>query len=169
MDVWSMRLPGGILMQCPRVIVGGEAGICRLAWLPEQDDDNAKLLRIEASVLALEPILDEDDESMMVGFYPPRLGSLRCDVMKKLGELEDASTLKRLMEIDANSESTDGEGGVRPRDETEAPPPSQVVAPPLAEQPSPRSPKVLEENGKDAQNKGAEGDGLDAVRKALKF
>lgn len=133
MDVWSMRLPGGILMQCPRVIVGGQAGICRLAWLPEEDTDDAMLLRIEAGVLALEPILDEDDESMMVGFYPPTLGSLRCDVMKKQGELEDASQLKRLMEIDINSEgsiSGTDEGSLLPRDETEVPPPSQVVAPP---------------------------------------
>jgi hypothetical protein len=120
-------------MQCPRVIVGGQAGICRLAWLPEEDTDDAMLLRIEAGVLALEPILDEDDESMMVGFYPPTLGSLRCDVMKKQGELEDASQLKRLMEIDINSEgsiSGTDEGSLLPRDETEVPPPSQVVAPP---------------------------------------
>jgi len=133
MDVWSMRLPGGILMQCPRVIVSGQAGICRLAWLPEEDTDDAMLLRVEAGVLALEPILDDDDESMMVGFYPPSLGSLRCDVMKKQGELEDASQLKRLMEIDINSEGSVGgteEGGVLPRDETEAPPPAQAVAPP---------------------------------------
>jgi len=70
---------------------------------------------------------------MMVGFYPPSLGSLRCDVMKKQGELDDASQLKRLMEIDINSEGSVGgteEGGVLPRDETEAPPPAQAVAPP---------------------------------------
>ena len=161
--VWSMRLPGGILMQCPRVIVSGEAGICRLAWLPEEDDENAMLLRIEASVLALEPILDTDDESMMVGFHPPSLGSLRCDVMKKLGELDDASTLQRLMEIDANSESNDEEGGLRPRDETEAPPPSQVMAPP------PKSPPVPAEREGSGKKGGGDGDSLDAVRKALKF
>ena len=158
--VWSMRLPGGILMQCPRVIVGGQAGICRLAWLPEEDDENAALIRIEASVLALEPILDEGDESMMVGFHPPTLGSLRCDVMKKLGELDESSTLKQLMDIDANSESNDGEGGIRPRDETEAPPPSEVMAAPSK---SPPLPTDNEGSKKDDE------DGLDAVRNALKL
>ena len=157
MDVWSMRLPGGILMQCPRVIVGGQAGICRLAWLPEEDTDDAMLLRIEASVLALEPILDDDDESMMVGFYPPTLGSLRCDVMKKQGELDDASQLKRLMEIDINSEGgisgTDDEGGVLPRDETEAPPPSQVVSPPS---PPPPSAPVAKEQSSSSDSGSAE-------------
>jgi hypothetical protein len=47
------------------------------------------LLRVEASVNALEPKVMEDDT--IVGFHPPSLGSLRCDVMKKLGDLEDAA------------------------------------------------------------------------------
>ena len=93
---WSLRLPGGILIQCPRVIVGGNAGICRLAWMPEDeglpgtsnDGGTAKLLRVEASVSALEPVISDDDENMMVGFYPPSLGSLRSDIMEKIGELE---------------------------------------------------------------------------------
>ena len=96
---WSLRLPGAVLIQCPRVVIGGMAGICRLAWMPEDDgevgtvDDGnrAKLLRIEASVSALEPIVSEDDEDMMVGFYPPSLGSLRTDILEKVGELEGAS------------------------------------------------------------------------------
>ena len=176
MDVWSMRLPGGILMQCPRVIVGGQAGICRLAWLPEEDTDDAMLLRIEAGVLALEPILDDDDESMMVGFYPPTLGSLRCDVMKKQGELEDASQLKRLMEIDINSEgsiSGTDEGSLLPRDETEAPPPSQVVAPP-SPPPVAKKQSSPSEKPKSANEKKSGGDkGGDSskenVRNILKF
>jgi len=107
-DVWSMRLPGGILLQSPRVITTGRAGICRLAWLPEgpnTDNDSSsksqmegidsKLLRIEASVLALEPIIDEE-EDVMLGFYPPILGSLRCDSFEKLGELENTSMLDKL-------------------------------------------------------------------------
>ena len=96
---WSLKLPGGVLIQCPKVIVGGMAGICRLAWLPEDegevgteyDGNRAKLLRIEASVSALEPVISEEDSEMMVGFYPPSLGSLRTDVLEKMGELEGAS------------------------------------------------------------------------------
>jgi hypothetical protein len=104
--VWSLRLPGGILLQCPRVIIGGVAGLCRLAWMPEDDDgivmgetedgtNKAKLLRIEASVIALEPIISDDDDDMMIGFYPPTLGSLRTDILEKIGELEGASLEER--------------------------------------------------------------------------
>ena len=101
--VWSLRLDGGVLIQCPRVIVGGMAGLCRLAWMPEdggekgtiEGGNRAKLLRVEASVLAFEPIVSEEDDNMMVGFYPPSLGSLRCDVLEKVGELEGASLEER--------------------------------------------------------------------------
>jgi len=100
---WSLRLGGGVLIQCPRVIAGGSAGLCRLAWLAEddgeagtlEDGNTAKLLRVEASVNALEPIISDDDEDMMVGFYPPSLGSLRTDVLEKVGELEGQSLEER--------------------------------------------------------------------------
>jgi len=101
--VWSLRLPGGVLLQCPRVIIGGVAGLCRLAWMPEddgivgtvEDGNKAKLLRIEASVIALEPIISDDNDDMMIGFYPPTLGSLRTDILEKIGELEGASLEER--------------------------------------------------------------------------
>jgi len=100
---WSMRLPGGVMIQCPKLVVGGIAGLCRVAWMPEdegevgtmEDGNRAKLLRLEASVMALEPIISDEDENMMVGFYPPSLGSLRCDVLEKVGELEGASLEER--------------------------------------------------------------------------
>ncbi|KAL7468267.1 hypothetical protein ACHAXS_008494 [Conticribra weissflogii] len=100
---WSMRFPGGVMIQCPKLVVGGIAGLCRIAWMPEdegevgtiEDGNRAKLLRLEASVLALEPIISDEDENMMVGFYPPSLGSLRCDVLEKVGELEGASLEER--------------------------------------------------------------------------
>jgi hypothetical protein len=60
-----------------------------------EDGNRAKLLRIEASVLALEPIISEEDDNMMVGFYPPTLGSLRTDILEKVGELEGASLEER--------------------------------------------------------------------------
>ena len=115
-NVWNLRLPGGVLLQVPRVIVHGEAGICRVAWLPQDDT----LLRLEAGVLALEPMTMEDDT--MVGFYPPSLGSLRCDVMKKIGELENVSMLVRdderdelkpLTEEELRSNDNSGLGEVR--------------------------------------------------------
>jgi hypothetical protein len=113
-DVWAMRLPG-ILLQAPRVITTGRAGICRLAWLAEDDapegsaDDGstAVLLRTEASVVALEPVIDEENE-VMLGFYPPELGSYRCDVLMKIGELENVSMLSKLRsmgEMDEQDES----------------------------------------------------------------
>jgi len=100
---WSLRLPGGVLIQCPRVVISGMAGICRLAWLPEDDGVagtagdgyRAKLLRVEASVAALDPIVSEEDDNMMVGFYPPSLGSLRTDMLEKTGELEGVSLTER--------------------------------------------------------------------------
>jgi len=102
-NVWSLRLGGGVLIQCPSVIVGGESGLCRLAWLPEEegepgtasDGNQPKLLRIEANVMALEPVVSEDDDELMVAFHPPSLGSLRCDALSKTGELENASLEER--------------------------------------------------------------------------
>lgn len=119
-SVWSLRLPGGVLIQCPRVVVGGVSGLCRLAWMPEDDGEDgtitdgnkAKLLRVEASVMALEPIISEEDENMMVGFYPPSLGSLRCDMLEKAGELEGATLEEREQKAEGFSEydeSTDVE------------------------------------------------------------
>ena len=34
-----------------------------------------------------EPIMNKDDEDMMVDFYPSSLGSLRTDLLEKMGEL----------------------------------------------------------------------------------
>jgi hypothetical protein len=59
------------------------------------DGNTAKLLRVEASVSALEPIISDEDETMMVGFYPPTLGSLRTDILEKIGELEGVSLEER--------------------------------------------------------------------------
>lgn len=98
-NVWAMRLPGGVLVQAPRIVYGGEVGLCRLAWMPEgksskSDSSMGKLLRLEAGVLALDPILNEE-ETQLIGFHPPALASLRCDTLQKIGELENASMLNR--------------------------------------------------------------------------
>lgn len=88
-DCWNLRLPGGIHLQAPRVITGDTTGICRLAWLPTDET----LLRVEAGVSALQPMVINDDD--MVGFHPPSLTSIRCDMMSKTGELENATTPSR--------------------------------------------------------------------------
>lgn len=101
-NVWNMRLPGGILIQCPRMVYSGEVGLCRVAWMPEGERGPhmlGSLLRLEAGISALEPILSEDDEEMMVGFYPPSMVSLRCDTLRKTGELEGTSMLEDLKKI----------------------------------------------------------------------
>jgi hypothetical protein len=68
-----------------------------LAWLPEEEEDvgTAKLLRVEAGILALEPVIDEEND-VMLGFYPPELASLRCDVLQKIGVLENVSMIEKL-------------------------------------------------------------------------
>jgi len=83
-ECWNLRLPGGIHIQAPRIITDTTVGICRLAWLP----DDETLLRVEAGVSALQPMVVEDE--MMVGFEPPSLTSMRCDMLRKTGELENA-------------------------------------------------------------------------------
>ena len=126
-SVWSLRLPGGVLIQCPRVVVGGVSGLCRLAWMPEDEGEEgtitegnkAKLLRVEASVMALEPIISEEDENMMVGFYPPSLGSLRCDMLEKAGELEGATLEEREQKAEGFSEYDDIAPGAEDMPKTE--------------------------------------------------
>mmetsp|Transcript_196 Transcript_196/g.204 ORF Transcript_196/g.204 Transcript_196/m.204 type:complete len:468 (-) Transcript_196:8-1411(-) len=110
-NVWSLRL-GGILLQCPRVVMPNTVDFCRLAWLPEEETDevDAKLIRIEAGITAMEPVIDEESD-MLVGFMPPKLSNLRCDVMTKSGELENASMLEQLkklgeLNVDADSKSS---------------------------------------------------------------
>ena len=81
-EAWNMRLPGGIFIQLPRVVTGDVIERCRLAWMPNADT----LLRFEAGLMALQPVLD--DAEAIVGFKPPSLASLRCDVLQNDGDLE---------------------------------------------------------------------------------
>lgn len=84
-EAWNLRLPGGIFIQLPRVITSDAIERCRLAWMP----DTETLLRVEAGVLALQPILEDDEsDSSLIGFEPPSLASFRCDVLEKIGDLE---------------------------------------------------------------------------------
>lgn len=93
---WNLRLPGGVFVQCPRIITDAEVGLCRLAWLVNDET----LLRVEAGVTALQPLF-LDDESV-VGFEPPSLTSLRCDILNKAGDLEGEPMFAR------GNKSTDG-------------------------------------------------------------
>ena len=143
-SVWSLRLPGGVLIQCPRVVVGGVSGLCRLAWLPEDDgkdgtitDGNrAKLLRVEASVMALEPIISDDEEDMMVGFHPPSLGSLRCDMLEKVGELEGATLEEREQKAEGFTEYDEAAESI------------ETVEPTAEGTPAQLSPRIVDEKMK---------------------
>jgi Domain of unknown function (DUF3598) len=103
-EQWNLRM-GPIHVQCPRVITDANVGICRLAWLP----DDETLLRVEAGAQALQPMIVDDD--MMVGFEPPTLSSLRCDMMKKIGDLENvpkpSNTWKIEEEVNALNNTSD--------------------------------------------------------------
>jgi hypothetical protein len=88
-ESWNLKLPGGVFVQAPHVVTDSSTALCRLAWLP----DDETLLRVEAGVAALQPMLAEDE--MMVAFEPPSLTSLRCDMMVKMGELENESRPSR--------------------------------------------------------------------------
>eukprot|EP00980_Cylindrotheca_fusiformis_P011070 scaffold2551_cov113-Cylindrotheca_fusiformis.AAC.9 len=101
-DSWNLRL-GPIHVQCPGVITDTNTGICRLAWLP----DDETLLRVEAGVMALQPMIVEDDT--MVGFQPPSLASLRCDMMKKTGELDREKEFVPSRDLNTESPNQDGD------------------------------------------------------------
>mmetsp|Transcript_24157 Transcript_24157/g.36729 ORF Transcript_24157/g.36729 Transcript_24157/m.36729 type:complete len:409 (-) Transcript_24157:1671-2897(-) len=102
-NVWNLRLPGGVMLQCPRIVSNDETGIFRIAWLPR----NEILLRLEAGVMALQPMLMEDDT--LVSFYPPTLAALRCDLMKKTGELPDLPKFLKHEEEEAIKPKSDEE------------------------------------------------------------
>lgn len=109
-EVWNLRLPGGIFVQTARVIQSNVAEACRLAWLPDSDT----LLRLEARVLALQPIFEtsNDDDGELVGFEPPVLASMRCDVLQNLGDLEGAPSFVQQMQEEIKDEvQTNGETG----------------------------------------------------------
>jgi hypothetical protein len=101
-ECWNLRL-GGIHLQCPRIMTDDGTSICRLAWLPTDD----VLLRVEAGVQALVPMVTDDD--MLVGFEPPSLVSLRCDTMKKVGELENLPRPSRDWKENIESEDPESE------------------------------------------------------------
>jgi hypothetical protein len=107
-DCWNLRL-GSIHLQAPRIITADAVGICRLAWLP----DDETLLRVEAGVSVLQPMLildDNNDDDDMVGFEPPRLTSLRCDMLQKKGELDTTSPEQRPFRGGSSIEQQQEEG-----------------------------------------------------------
>ena len=92
-------------------------------------------MRVEAGCLALQPMLLEDDE--LVGFHPPSLTSLRCDVLKKMGELENVSSFAKQSQI-----ASGGDELVKPEAES----PVQSSAEEKAKITSPPSPSTSEES-----------------------
>jgi hypothetical protein len=138
--------------------------LCRIAWLPEDDapegsefdGDTAKLLRVEASIIALEPVIDEEND-VMLGFYPPELGSLRCDVLQKTGELENTSMLEQLKSMGEMGKKGDGE--LDPVEEV------------IAQQQSANgvSDESNDDDDDDDDDEPLDDSGIDAIRNALKL
>jgi len=120
-ELWNLRLPGGVFVQSPRLITDAEVGLVRLAWLP---NDEQTLLRVEAGILALQPMVLED--SSLAGFYPPALASLRADVFTNQGELENASLLARNQE-ETIKPQPDAEQRARPSQSPPSPAPSAAT------------------------------------------
>lgn len=126
LNVWSMRLSGGVLLQCPRFIpsslprndddddidnsflLSAAVEPMRLAWLP---DDNT-LRRVEASILAMDQAMLNPDGDI-IGFLPPRLAFLRTDVLENVGELEGISLLERQRLLGV--EQSEDDETIRPR------------------------------------------------------
>lgn len=89
-ELWNLRLPGGLFVQTSRVVTSNVAASCRVAWLPDSDT----LLRLETGVMALQPMILDDER--LAGFEPPKLVSLRCDIFQKMGELEGVPSFMKL-------------------------------------------------------------------------
>lgn len=86
-NVWTLRLPGGILIQVPTLVRAGEIETFRLAWLP----GDSKLKRIEAKVIALQNSEELDDGSVRI--LPPSLLFAHVDDFDRLGDLPDVGQL----------------------------------------------------------------------------
>mmetsp|Transcript_36934 Transcript_36934/g.90907 ORF Transcript_36934/g.90907 Transcript_36934/m.90907 type:complete len:432 (+) Transcript_36934:72-1367(+) len=101
-DVWTLKLAGGLLLQCPVVVRGGEVETFRLAWLPSDQI----LRRAEARIAALEQQASDDDG--MITLSPPRLIFGRVDALERRGDLPDVPVL-----IDAPDQETEGGGAAQ--------------------------------------------------------
>ena len=134
-------MPGGVHLQCPRIVTDAETAICRLAWLP----DDETLLRVEAGVKALEPLVEDD---MMIGFAPPSLVSLRCDMFKKTGELENVPRPSRDWAPDKDEEDKK-EPVTSEKTETTTPPEES----PSSEKVEPKKPSPVAEKKDEAGDK----------------
>jgi hypothetical protein len=95
-NVWSLRL-GSILLQCPDFLPRGTNvsvldTLFRLAWIPNPH----RMLRAEASVIAMREIEMEDGDGVRV--RRPERGSFRVDILEKVGEPESQLEKVRVKE-----------------------------------------------------------------------
>lgn len=86
-NVWTLRLPGGILVQVPTLVRAGEIETFRVAWLPTDE----KLVRVEAKVMALQSSEELADGSVRI--LPPSLLFGQVDAFDRLGNLPNIGTL----------------------------------------------------------------------------
>jgi hypothetical protein len=83
---WNWRTKS-VYVQLPKLVTSDETALFRMAWLADPDH----LLRIEAGVLALQPIFDDgSSDAALVGLEPPKLVSLRCDTLQAGGADDEA-------------------------------------------------------------------------------
>lgn len=93
---WHLRLPGGVLIQCPRRIPrqpeeeGGASAMFRLAWLAE----STSLVRASVGVCALEEEdSGGDDDMLSVRLKPPSIVSFSADELERSPESEAVAAL----------------------------------------------------------------------------
>ena len=158
-EMWNLRLPGGVFVQAPRVIVDSQVGLCRLAWLP----DDTTLLRVEAGISALQPMFVEDET--MVGFEPPALTSLRYDSLNKLGDLEGDPAFvtdqkRRAVEAKTPPTASNASGKER-RDSSSSAATADSTTESKTQSATPASPRSESDNDGDS--------GLQAIRDAIQL
>eukprot|EP00802_Teleaulax_amphioxeia_P018984 Tamp_19199.p1 GENE.Tamp_19199~~Tamp_19199.p1 ORF type:complete len:419 (+),score=53.80 Tamp_19199:25-1257(+) len=109
-NVWTLRLPGGILIQVPTLVRGGEIETFRAAWLCMDE----KLMRIEARIMALQNSEELADGSVRI--LPPSLLFAQVDDFDRRGALPNVGQLDPEWVKEQNDWINSG-GGIRTEDD----------------------------------------------------
>mmetsp|Transcript_23364 Transcript_23364/g.55700 ORF Transcript_23364/g.55700 Transcript_23364/m.55700 type:complete len:428 (-) Transcript_23364:164-1447(-) len=88
-NVWTLRLPGGVLVQAPTLVRPGETEQLRVAWLPE----DSVLLRADARMVALKEADPEPEDEGVVRLLPPECIFFSVDNFQRAGDLPEVPVL----------------------------------------------------------------------------